>query len=204
VARVRAFEEAQFSALDRLAKLRAAQADSLAADELIAACIRRGWPDLHVRAAALRGDIARDVARRPSVEDRHTALQEQYDRLAKDTGGEIIKAARLVATALARSRLVKAVLDGPYDVVLIDEVGAATLPEVLLTVVKASKCAVLLGDFMQLGPSCHAALRTATGLTSDAGSSPTRSGIAALLPWPRQFAISPFWCSIRSIASGRT
>jgi hypothetical protein len=29
-------------------------------------------------------------------------------------------------------------LDGPYDVVLIDEVGAATLPEVLLAVAKAS------------------------------------------------------------------
>jgi hypothetical protein len=44
------------------------------------------------------------------------------------------------------------------DAVLIDEVGAATLPEVLLAVAKASKCAVLLGDFMQLGPILPRAL----------------------------------------------
>ncbi|MGD0244059.1 MAG: AAA domain-containing protein [Streptosporangiaceae bacterium] len=56
------------------------------------------------------------------------------------------------AGTLARFRTVKAVLNGPYDVVLIDEVGAATLPEVLLAVAKASECAVLIGDFMQLGP----------------------------------------------------
>ena len=42
--------------------------------------------------------------------------------------------------------------------VLIDEVGAATLPEVLLAVAKAAKCAVLLGDFMQLGPILPGAL----------------------------------------------
>jgi AAA domain-containing protein/phospholipase D-like protein len=151
-ARVRAFEEVQFSTLNRLTELRAAQAAALAAEELIAACTRRGWPDLHAQATTLRGDIARDQARRHSVEERHAALQEQYEKLAKDAEGEIIKAARLVATTLARFRLVKAVLDGPYDVVLIDEVGAATLPEVLLAVAKASECAVLLGDFMQLGP----------------------------------------------------
>jgi hypothetical protein len=148
---VRAFEEVQFSTLNRLTELRAAQAAALAAEELITACTRRGWPDLHLKATGLRGDIARDEARRRSAEERHAALQEQYERLAKDAEGEIIKAARLVATTLARFRLVKAVLDGPYDVVLVDEVGAATLPEVLLAVAKASKCAVLLGDFMQLG-----------------------------------------------------
>jgi superfamily I DNA and/or RNA helicase len=104
------------------------------------------------------GDITRDEARRHSVEERHTVLQEQYEKLAKDAQGEVIKAARLVATTLARFRLVKAVRDGPYDVVLIDEVGAATLPEVLLAVAKASKCAVLLGDFMQLGPILPGAL----------------------------------------------
>ena len=68
----------------------------------------------------------------------------------EDAQGEVIRAARLVATTLARFRTTKTVLEGPYDVVLIDEVGAATLPEVLLAVAKASQCAVLLGDFMQL------------------------------------------------------
>ena len=106
---MRAFEEAQFSTLNRLTELRAAQADALAAEELITACTRRGWPDLHAQATALRGDIERDEARRHSLEERHAALQDQYERLAKDAESEIIKAARLVATTLARFRLVKAV-----------------------------------------------------------------------------------------------
>lgn len=157
-ARLNAFEQAQFTALNRLTECRAAQAAALAAEELVTNCTRRGWPDLHAQASALRGDIKRDEARRQSVKERHAALQDQYEKLARDAEGEIIKAARLVATTLARFRLVKAVLDGPYDVVLIDEVGAATLPEVLLAVAKASKCAVLLGDFMQLGPILPPAL----------------------------------------------
>ena len=43
-------------------------------------------------------------------------------------------------------------MDGPYDVVLVDEVGAATLPEILFAVSRAQRGAVLLGDFLQLGP----------------------------------------------------
>jgi hypothetical protein len=58
--RVRAFEAAQFSTLNRLTELRAAQAVSLAAEELVTACAGRGWPELHVQVASLRRDIARD------------------------------------------------------------------------------------------------------------------------------------------------
>ncbi|HEY6312922.1 MAG TPA: AAA domain-containing protein [Streptosporangiaceae bacterium] len=150
--RVRELEQAQFVALNRLTELRATRAAALAAEALITACTQRGWPDMHAQATALRVEIARDNAQRRTVEERHTELQEQYEKLARDAQGEIIRAARLVATTLARFRTVKAVLDGPYDVVLIDEVGASTLPEVLLAVAKAAQCAVLLGDFMQLGP----------------------------------------------------
>ncbi len=103
-------------------------------------------------ATALRPKVTADRQHRPALEKRHAELQQQYEKLARGAQGEIIRAARLIATTLARFRTVKAVLDGPYDVVLIDEVGAATLPEVLLAVAKASRCAVLLGDFMQNGP----------------------------------------------------
>ena len=157
--RVRELERAQFATLNRLAEFRAARAAALAAEELVTACTERGLPGMHTQAAALRVEIARDNARRHAVEERHTELQEQYEKLAKDAQGEIIRAARLVATTLARFRTAKPVLDGPYDVVLIDEVGAATLPEVLLAVAKASNCAVLLGDFMQLGPILPHTLR---------------------------------------------
>jgi hypothetical protein len=41
---------------------------------------------------------------------------------------------------------------GPYDVVIVDEVGAANLPEILLAVSRAKHTPVLLGDFLQLSP----------------------------------------------------
>jgi hypothetical protein len=150
--RVREVEQDQSATLNRLTELRVALAAALAAEELVAVCTQRGWPDMYAHATALRTEIAQDNTRRHAVEEHHTELQDQYEKLARDAQGEIIRTARLVATTLARFRTVKAVLDGPYDVVLIDEVGAATLPEVLLAVAKASQCAVLLGDFMQLGP----------------------------------------------------
>ena len=123
--RVRELEQAQFATLNQLTELRAMQAAAVAAEELITTCTQRGWPDMNVQAGALRVEITQDNARRRTVEQRHAELQEQYGKLARDAQGEIIRAARLVATTLARFRTVKAVLDGPYDVVLIDEVGAA-------------------------------------------------------------------------------
>lgn len=141
----------QMATLERLESLRQAEAMSRAAEELVAECERHEWPTHHAEAETLRRKASREAARRTELEKRHCELQEEYDRLARDAQGEIIKAARLVATTLARFRTTKAVLAGPYDVVLIDEVGAATLPEVLLATAKASGSAVLLGDFMQLG-----------------------------------------------------
>nr|WP_203950280.1 AAA domain-containing protein [Microbispora rosea] len=141
----------QMETLDRLESLRRAQVESRAAEELVAECDRHGWPRHHVEAEALRKKTARNATQRAKLEKQHGELQEEYDRLARDAQGEIIKGARLVATTLARFRTTKAVIAGPYDVVLIDEVGAATLPEVLLATAKAKSCAVLLGDFMQLG-----------------------------------------------------
>ncbi|HEY4850994.1 MAG TPA: AAA domain-containing protein [Streptosporangiaceae bacterium] len=156
--RVHNLEQAQLATLERLAGLRTAEAAAQAAEELVTRCTRRGWPGMHAQAEALRSEVAQDKIRRRSVDERHNELQQQYEKLARDAQGEIIRAARLVATTLARFRTTKAVLEGPYDVVLIDEVGAATLPEVLLAVAKASRCAVLLGDFMQLGPVLPPAL----------------------------------------------
>jgi hypothetical protein len=151
--------QARRSRLDARDRLRDAVASAADAAELVRDCGRHGWPALHARARELRGETARDSARRKDVQEQHDTLEAEYERLAKDARGEIIAAARLVATTLARLRLVKAVLDGPYDVVLIDEVGAAALPEVLLAVAKAGTCAVLLGDFMQLGPVLPDALK---------------------------------------------
>ena len=64
---------------------------------------------MHAQATALREEITRDTALRRAVEERHAGLQEQYEKLARDAQGEIIRAARLVATTLARFRTVKGV-----------------------------------------------------------------------------------------------
>ena len=151
-ARLRTLEQTQRALLADRKRLAAALAAARTAAELVAGCDRQGWPALHAEARELRGAIARDSVNRRGLEEHHEELQKQYGRMEKDARGEIIGAARLVATTLARFRIVKAVFDGPYDVVLVDEAGAASLPEVLLAVAKAGTCAVLLGDFMQLGP----------------------------------------------------
>jgi hypothetical protein len=112
---------------------------------------RRDLPALADEADALRSAIAAAKPERARLEVEYEKVQEQFDRLRKDAEGEIIRSAQLVATTLARLRTSKALMDGPYDVVLVDEVGAATLPEVLLAVSRAKRAAVLLGDFLQLG-----------------------------------------------------
>jgi hypothetical protein len=58
----------------------------------------------------------------------------------------------VVATTLARSRLHPAIATATFDVVLVDEAGAAPLAEVVLALCRARTTAVLLGDFLQLGP----------------------------------------------------
>ncbi|MFF5841044.1 AAA domain-containing protein [Streptomyces massasporeus] len=119
---------------------------------LTALAERQDWPARHARAERLRPQVTADAAQRSSLEKQFEQVQEDYERLGRNAQGEIIKAARLVATTLARFRTNKSVFEGPYDVVLVDEAGAATLPEVILATAKASRTAVLLGEFMQLGP----------------------------------------------------
>ncbi|QKW22334.1 hypothetical protein HUT16_27540 [Kitasatospora sp. NA04385] len=125
---------------------------TLAAADDVKKADRRGHPATHREAETLRPLVAADTARQPGLLRQHRELHDQYERLARDAQGHIIREARLVATTLARFRTNPTVFEGPYDVVLVDEVGAATLPEVLLAVAKAKSTAVLLGDFMQLGP----------------------------------------------------
>lgn len=120
---------------------------------------KKDWPAQHHQAERLRPVVADDSARRPELEKQYQDVQEEYERLARNAQGEIIKSAKLVATTLARFRTNRAVFEGPYDVVLVDEAGSATLPEVLLATGKAGRAAVLLGDFMQLGPVIPSGLR---------------------------------------------
>ncbi|MFF6809239.1 AAA domain-containing protein [Streptomyces sp. NPDC012403] len=144
---------------EEVTRLERAVVRALDAAELTAHAERQDWPARHARAERLRPRVAADTARRPTLEEQFQRVQEEYERLARNAQGEIVKSARLVATTLARFRTNKAVFEGPYDVVLVDEAGAATLPEVILATAKATRTAVLLGDFMQLGPVVEERLR---------------------------------------------
>ncbi|MGN9816995.1 AAA domain-containing protein [Streptomyces sp. SD11] len=144
---------------DTATRLEKAVVRAQQAAALTALAEQQNWPIRHAQAERLRPQVASDAARRASLEDEFEQIQEEYERLARDAEGEIIRSAKLVATTLARFRTNKAVFEGPYDVVLVDEAGAATLPEVILATAKATRNAVLLGDFMQLGPVIESQLK---------------------------------------------
>ncbi|WP_431983087.1 AAA domain-containing protein [Streptomyces qinglanensis] len=133
-------------------RLEGAVVRALDAAELTSRAEQQDWPARHARAERLRLRVATDASQRGALEKEYQDVQEEYERLARNAQGEIIKGAKLVATTLARFRTNRSVFEGPYDVVLVDEAGAATLPEVILATAKATRTAILLGDFMQLGP----------------------------------------------------
>ncbi|MEV6315574.1 AAA domain-containing protein [Streptomyces sp. NPDC051776] len=139
-------------------RLERAVVRALDAAELTARAEQQDWPARHARAERLRPEVTADASRRSALEKEFEQVQEEYERLSRNAEGEIIKSAKLVATTLARFRTNKSVFEGPYDVVLVDEAGSATLPEVILATAKATRTAVLLGDFMQLGPIIEAQL----------------------------------------------
>jgi AAA domain/PLD-like domain len=111
----------------------------------------RDVPTLLARHDELRSLLAASGKRIRDLEQQQEKVLGDLDRFRRDAETEIIRDARLVATTLARARAHPAVLRDGFDVVLIDEVGAALVPEILPTVAQAGRTAVLLGDFCQLG-----------------------------------------------------
>ncbi|MBK3559982.1 AAA family ATPase [Streptomyces sp. MBT56] len=158
VARIKRAEQQALTLEQEAIRASKTAARARQAQDLAEQAAGRGWPAQHDRAQRLRPSVTADRTRRPELEKQYQLAQEGYERLARNAQGEIIKSAKLVATTLARFRTNRTVLEGPYDVVLVDEAGAATLPEVLLATGKADRAAVLLGDFMQLGPVIPPAL----------------------------------------------
>ncbi|MEV4274032.1 AAA domain-containing protein [Micromonospora aurantiaca (nom. illeg.)] len=142
----------QDAAQQRLLTAEAAPRATPAQLALIEQADRHDLPAQYERLQALRRRVAAEACARSRLEKEHAKAHDDYDRLRRDAEATLIRQARLIATTLARLRTADVLLDGPYDVVLIDEIGAATIPETLLAVSRATTTAVLLGDFMQLGP----------------------------------------------------
>lgn len=128
-------------------------ARGLATDDdlaLIRSADRSGLPGKHgkrERLLAMQKENDREA-----LEARLRDLTKRITRLRRDAEGEIVAEAMVVATTLARSRAHPAVARQQFDVVLVDEAGAAVLGEVLLAVAHAKTTATLLGDFLQLPP----------------------------------------------------
>ncbi|WP_045314209.1 AAA domain-containing protein [Lentzea aerocolonigenes] len=117
---------------------------------LIKTADRAGLPGKQEKRERLR--VLQRESGREALEARLRDLTARITRLRRDAEGEIVAAAMVVATTLARSRAHPAVARQQFDVVLVDEAGAAVLGEVLLAVARATTTATLLGDFLQLGP----------------------------------------------------
>jgi hypothetical protein len=127
--------------------------------QLVAVAERERWPQQHAELAILRQQAQKAAPEMVRLERQHEQLVEELERLGRGAEKMIIREARLIATTLAKFRLNPIVYEGPYDAVLVDEVGAATVPEVLLAVAKAAETAPLFGDFLQLGAVTDEAVR---------------------------------------------
>lgn len=92
------------------------------------------------------------ATQRGKLGESYRHLVDRSRKLRQDAERQLIEEACLVATTLARSRLHPALVAARFDVVLVDEAGAAPLAEVLLALCRATKTAVLFGDFLQLSP----------------------------------------------------
>jgi hypothetical protein len=119
---------------------------------LIAAADRAGRPADFER-LRLQRILARPIEEQVQrLTKEHEALVAELAKQRNTAELEIIAAARLIATTLARLHLNRAVATGDYDVVLIDEAAAASLPDLLLAASKANRTVTFLGDFCQLSP----------------------------------------------------
>lgn len=85
-------------------------------------------------------------------EQRQERLGAEYDRVRANVESRIVADARLVATTTAEAYAHPAVLDGAFDVVLVDDAGEAPVPYLLPLLARAARTAVLVGDVVQGGP----------------------------------------------------
>ncbi|HEY8455489.1 MAG TPA: AAA domain-containing protein [Actinopolymorphaceae bacterium] len=126
------------------------------ADEVDRRCVElaesQKLPQLYAERDALREDLRRAQGERGRLEQKHRELVDKAKQLRNDAQKEILTKARVVATTLARTRVMPVLSEQRYDVVLVDEAGAAAMAEVLLAVGQATTTAVLFGDFLQLPP----------------------------------------------------
>ncbi|SFQ45282.1 AAA domain-containing protein [Amycolatopsis arida] len=115
-------------------------------------CLRHDLPTRHQEREALRRRVE-DAAAADRLRDRLRRLAERTFAEREEAEAAAVSCAQVVATTLGTARVNSAVTGQRFDVVLVDEVGAARLAEVLLAVARARESAALVGDFLQPGPA---------------------------------------------------
>lgn len=123
--------------------------------DLVTSCKRRDLPRKHARREEVIALQGKQQRQRSALEEKLRDLNRRSESLRKDAEGHIVADAKVVATTLARSYANPAIARKHFDVVLVDEAGAARLGDVLFAVSRARRTAALLGDFLQLGPIAH-------------------------------------------------
>ncbi|HZB31773.1 MAG TPA: AAA domain-containing protein, partial [Streptosporangiaceae bacterium] len=134
------------------ARAAAAPRPTAADRELIARAQADGLAELHRRLPRLREGAAPLTRRIDKLTWQHERLVEQLRELGRDAERAIVAEAKVVATTLSTFRLRQPIYSRSYDVVIIDEAAASTLPELVHAVSRATTGAVMLGDFMQNAP----------------------------------------------------
>lgn len=120
--------------------------------EFVRRSLAADLPTIFDQLERLRAQHRHTTTQRGKLEEVHRQLVDRSRKLRRDAEGQLIEEAKLVATTLARSRMHPALAKANFDVVLVDEAGAATLAEVLLALCRATTTSVLFGDFLQLSP----------------------------------------------------
>ncbi|GAA4889126.1 AAA domain-containing protein [Saccharopolyspora cebuensis] len=120
--------------------------------ELVRHADERDLPSLHAYREQLRRDAERLRSQYQALARKHEDLLVQLASKRAKVEAEFIGRADLVATTLSQVHLNRSVAAGRYDVVLVDEAAAASLPEVLLAAALANKTVTLFGDPFQIGP----------------------------------------------------
>jgi hypothetical protein len=146
---------------DELAILTAAGLPSLADFQLVEHVQQRDYVRKWNRRATLLAARENYTKNKGKLEERLRFLNEKSAQLRNNARATVLKEAKVVATTIARCLISDYVAKEKFDVVFIDEAGAVKLPEAVAVLHQARTSAVLLGDFLQLGPVYGNALEKA-------------------------------------------
>ncbi|MGH3318745.1 MAG: AAA domain-containing protein [Streptosporangiaceae bacterium] len=118
----------------------------------VVAAERAGIPARTDALARLEESTAPARRRLVGLEREHERVLKSAARRGAEVERELVTDARVIATTLDGLRLTEAVRDRAYDHVIVDDAAAATVPEIIDAVSRATVGATLLGDFLQSGP----------------------------------------------------